>query len=505
MIISYFKSYFTPFFVVCVFISGCGKDKTPVPPPVIELKIVSFSPETGYPGNEVTITGDGFNPEKDKNMVSFNGASSIVKIATAKELLVTVPDSITTGKISVTVNGKTVFSVKDFIRPLLRTPEITFFSPYYGRAGDKVAIYGKNFTEAFNTVRFNGLKAVITNSSPAVILVKVPDGVTDGKISVNVMGEVVTSARNFVVLPLVTAVVSTFAGSGVQGHVNGAANIAQFDFPGDIKMDAAGNLYFIDGQDNKSIRKVTPQGIASTIINLAPYENASRLAVSNSGIIYISDGINHTIKKVSTSGTISVFAGNYGRAGFIDGNGGTARFNKPNGLVLDEEGNLYVSDTQNSAIRKITPNGEVTTAYGNNVNSLVVRPFALVRDLLGNFYVSDADRIIKIERNGKESFIAGGSPGLAREGIGNEVSFYSAIGLTIDKKGVIYVADGNTNHILRVSSDGLVYVIAGNGNFGYLDGPSLQAEFSQPHGVVADENGNIFVTEGNSRIRKIAF
>ena len=168
--------------------------------------------------------------------------------------------------------------------------------------------------------------------------------------------------------------VSTIAGSaGIAGNADGVGNAARFNHPTGVAVDGSGNVYISDATNN-TVRKVSPAGAVSTIAGLAGvsgtqdgvgssalFNNPGGLAVDVSGTLYVADTGNSTIRKISPSGQVSTFAGLPGIAGLMDGSGSNAWFNQPKNVAIDAAGNLFVADTGNAALRKITSSGSVTT------------------------------------------------------------------------------------------------------------------------------------------------
>jgi sugar lactone lactonase YvrE len=172
-------------------------------------------------------------------------------------------------------------------------------------------------------------------------------------------------------------VVTTLAGvAGQQGSVDGIGSDARFELPYGLAVDPSGNLYVSD--QNQTIRKISPDGVVITFAgaageqgsdngagSMARFAQPSGLATDSAGNVYVADTVNHTIRKITPEGVVSTLAGTAGAIGFEDGNGGAARFNFPNDVVVDSAGVVYVADYGNDAIRRITPDGTVTTVAGS--------------------------------------------------------------------------------------------------------------------------------------------
>ncbi|MDR2209492.1 MAG: SMP-30/gluconolactonase/LRE family protein [Azoarcus sp.] len=326
-----------------------------------------------------------------------------------------------------------------------------------------------------------------------------------------------------------TVTVSSFFESGVagfeeeaqSGFADGTGKAAQFDYPRGIAIDKAGNLYVADGLNHR-IRKVTPEGVVSTFAgdherccvcnagNEAQFNSPADITIDTAGNLYVTDARNHRIRKITQEGEVSTFAG--GKEGFADGIGSAARFNNPWGITIDAAGNLYVTDSRNHRIRKITAKGKVSTLAGSGkgfadgVGSAA--QFAFPRDIAidaaGNLYVADVEnhRIRKITPEGEVSTFAGGKGGFA-DGTGSAAQFNNPWGITIDAAGNLYVTDSGNHRIRKVTPKGEVSTFVGNKK-GFADGIGSAAQFVSPHGIAIDAAGNLYVTDlGKHRIRKI--
>ncbi|MFO1500396.1 MAG: hypothetical protein U1G07_18755 [Verrucomicrobiota bacterium] len=332
-------------------------------------------------------------------------------------------------------------------------------------------------------------------------------------------------------------IVSTLAGqAGNPGTADGTGVAAHFNYPA-LTVDAAGTAYVADW-GNHTIRKITPEGIVTTLAGLAGSSGSSNgegrearfhgpqgVAVGAAGSIYVADSGNHLIRKISPTGTVTTLAGLASVPGSDDGTGGSARFNYPTGVALDSANNVYVADAANHMIRKITPDGVVTTLAGmagggenleetgrvDGVSSEArfFGPRGLALDGQRNVYVADSDNqtIRKINSVGVVSTLAGtaGSGG-DENGMGSAARFLDPTGVAVDSAGNLYVAEASGQTIRKITSLGTVSTFAGrSATPGSDDGPSDQARFNTPIDLATDATGTIYVADsGNNTIRKIS-
>ncbi|MCF7762216.1 MAG: immunoglobulin domain-containing protein [Verrucomicrobia bacterium] len=241
------------------------------------------------------------------------------------------------------------------------------------------------------------------------------------------------------------------------------------------------------------------------------------IAVDATGNKFIADSLNHTIRRIDADGLVTTLAGVPGAAGNDDGAGGAARFNGPQGVAVDAEGNILVADSGNHTIRRITPDGQVSTLAGSPGSpgasdgvGLVARftyPYALTVGPSGDIFVADTGNstIRRITANGFVTTFAGaaGITGSA-DGAGSDARFRSPSGLTVDSAGTLYVADTD-NHLIRtISVDGAVVTIAGAaGELGSSNDTGLQARFAFPRGVALDSAGNLFIGDSENKVIRV--
>jgi prepilin-type N-terminal cleavage/methylation domain-containing protein len=246
----------------------------------------------------------------------------------------------------------------------------------------------------------------------------------------------------------------------------------------------------------------------------AQFNNPNGITVDSSGIIYIADFSNHRIRKITAGGTVSTLAGS-GGTGFADGTGTSAVFNYPHGVAVDTSGNVYVADQSNQRIRKITAGGVVTTlagsggqgfADGTGTSAAFNYPAGITVDASGNVYVADTNnyRIRKITSSGVVTTLAGSGVSGFADGTGIAAQFFNPTGVAVDSSGNVYVADAQNNRIRKITSSGVVTTLAGSGAAGFADGTGTAAQFNSPGGVAVDALGTVYVADlSNQRIRKI--
>jgi sugar lactone lactonase YvrE len=353
-----------------------------------------------------------------------------------------------------------------------------------------------------------------------------------GGVAVDSSGNVyVADSSNHVIRRITSAgVVTTLAGSaGFNGSADGTGSAAQFFYPGGVTVDTSGNVYVADTH-SCTIRRVTSGGTVTTLAgkvgagaidatgSAARFNFPESVAVDASGNAYVADSYNQTIRKISSSGAVITLAGLAGNIGSADGNGSAARFNFPQGVTVDGSGNVYVADTYNHTIRKITSAGVVTTlagsagstgsADGSGSAARFFYPDGLAADGSGNVYVADLynHTIRKITSAGAVTTVAG-SAGLSgsTDGTGAAARFYFPEGVAVDGSGTLYVADTYNNTIRKITSGGVVTTLAGlAGSVGSIDGVGNTARFNDPIGVAVDSLGNVYVADvNNDSIRMI--
>ncbi len=323
-------------------------------------------------------------------------------------------------------------------------------------------------------------------------------------------------------------------GGGFRTNLPGSA--ARFWWPIAVAMDAAGNAYVAD-QGNHSISKVTPDGTVTTFAGrsgaagsangagtAARFNLPSGAAVDREGNVFIADTLNNSIRRVTPAGVVSTLAGQAGSRGGADGSGSAAQFNEPFGVALDSAGNVYVADTWNHTIRKVSRAGVVTTlagvagspgsADGTGEAARLNGPNGLVVDSATNIYVADTFnhtiRMLKpVGTEWEVTTLAGeaGSSG-KDDGTNHDARFNEPNGMSLDGAGNLYVVEWANHTIRRLTPDDgnwVVTTLAGSaGNLGSADGKSNDARFNNPAGIALDSAGDFYIADAaNHLVRRV--
>ncbi|MEO8052551.1 MAG: hypothetical protein ABI833_19250 [Acidobacteriota bacterium] len=334
-----------------------------------------------------------------------------------------------------------------------------------------------------------------------------------------------------------TGILSLVAGNGTSGFSGdgGPAIAAQLSSPTGVAVDSAGNLYIADGDrirkvSNGVIITVAGSGISGFSGDNGPATSAqlsspSGVAVDSAGNLYIADTRNSRIRKVS-NGVITTVAGTgaggFGSGGFSGDNGPaiSAQLNFPSGVAVDAAGNLYIADTFNKRIRKVS-NGVITTIAGNGDYgtggdngpatsaqlSLILPSSGVAVDAAGNLYIADNDRV-RMVSSSVITTVAGGpppvSPLVGDNGPATGAPLLYVYGVAVDSAGNLYIADHDSQRIRKVSN-GVITTVAGGGYMLGDNGPATSGQLLSPSGVAVDSGGSLYIADTNdSRIRKVS-
>ncbi len=437
---------YTTFFSRLLILAGlfvmasCKKESKVVPPPTAPV-ITSISPESGQGKDIVVIYGRNFSSNRTENIVRFNGIEATVIEASKGKLQVVSPQNGTTGKITLSIGEQQLEGpIFSYVAP----PEEYLVTTLAG-----TGVAGKT----------DGPGETATFSSPEGVAL-------DGQGNLYV----VDRGNNLLRKIASDGTVSFVAGSGTAAFADGTGSAAQLNFPWKSAVDPQGNIILAD-RDNHRIRKITPAGVVTTIAGTgvagfadgpgdgAKFNQPLDVAVDAAGNIYVADNLNHRIRKIATDGTVNTLAG-AGTIGSADGMGTAAQFRNPSGLDVDADGNIWVADRLNHKIRKITPEGVVTTMAGTGTTGYLDGPAASAR-------------------------------------------FADPYGIAVSTDGSLIIADLNNNKIRKVSAQGTVSTLAGTSS-GFSDGAGVAAQFKSPTDVAVDANGVVYVADlGNNRIRKV--
>jgi hypothetical protein len=319
-------------------------------------------------------------------------------------------------------------------------------------------------------------------------------------------------------------VVTTIAGDGTEGSVDGPVRLAKLHAPIDVAVAADGTVYVADYLSHR-IRKIA-NGQVSTLAgsdssgivdgngSKARFKNPYRVAVDPNGNCYVLDEVDARIRKITPAGEVTTYAG-VAQPGFLDGPAGGAQFLiNAGGLATDRAGNVYVGDTFNERIRAISPAGQVWTVAGDGKEGLLnggalTAEFRYVTsvasDAEDNLYVADAGNfyVRQITPIGLVAVMAGSGVRGYVDGASIAVRFDQMDDMVVDSKGNVFLIDDNS--IRKVTPQGVVSTIAG-AEAGYADGDGSVARFRNPGGLGIDAQDNIYVADiNNNRIRKISF
>jgi hypothetical protein len=515
-----------------IVLGGCGGDGTPAPPTMALLAGNMGGPGSGdgprlgasfFSPHGIAFDNSGslYVADTCNNTIRRIGAAGVVTTiagtigvggsddGTGDKALFQYPEGIasdTTGNIYV------ADPLNHTIRKISPFAQVSTFAGTAGLAGSA------DGTGA--AARFNWPRGVATNSTGTVY--------------------VADTGNNTIRKITPTGVVSTFAGTaGVSGYLDGTGNAARFGLPRSITTDRVGNIYVGD-ESSHYIRKITPAGEVSSfahaelpivlngVVRDPTSFNPAALATDVAGNIYAADDGYNTVRKFTPTAQVTTLAGTprhlwstnfcdrWGNSS--DGSGAEASFTAPSGIATDRNNNVYVADTGASAIRMITPAGEVTTfagvlqaigsADGTGSAALFSDPMGVAIDNAGNAYVADMQNntVRKITPAGVVSTLAGTARLIgSTDGPGSIARFSSPYGVATDSLDNVYITDFGNNTVRKMTPAGVVSTFAGTaGVSGSADGTGTAASFGFLIGIATDRTGNVYVADtGNNTIRKI--
>ena len=305
------------------------------------------------------------------------------------------------------------------------------------------------------------------------------------------------------------------------GSADGAGSNVRFQSPTGIAVTSSGIVYAADTA-NHTIRRISPIGVTSTLAGLpgspgsadgsgtsARFLYPAGLALDAAGDLYVADTGNHLIRRVTPAGLVTTIAGLAGVFGAVDGPAADARFRAPRGVAVDASGNLYVADTDNHTIRRISSRGAVTTLAGSagllggdNGTGGAARfnyPVGIITAAPGSLIIADsANHTIRLMTATSAVSTLAGQAGVigTANGPGSTAKFYNPSGVAVDATGTIYVADTNNHAVRIISPAGVVTTAAGNpGISGRVDGVNQNARFLYPSAVAIDGQGALFIAD----------
>jgi uncharacterized protein (TIGR03437 family) len=331
--------------------------------------------------------------------------------------------------------------------------------------------------------------------------------------------------------------IRTFAGNGIPGSGGdtGPAINASLQSPVSVAFDTTGNLYIADSLNHR-IRKVSPDGIIRTIAGngipdsdgdngpaiQASLKKPQSVTVDATGNLFIADSGNHRIRKVSSDGIIRTVAG--GGPGFVPDDVGPAtdaRLANPLGVAVDGSGNLFIAEAGKHRIRQVSPDGTIRTIAGNElpgfsgdgvlaITASINKPHSVAVDSAGNLFLADTEnhRIRKVSPDGNiQTVVGSGSRGSFGDGGPATNAFlWQPVDIAVDRDGNMFIADSEINRIRKVSVDRTIQTVAGSGLFGFTgdNRPATSASLNRPRSVAVDSAGNLFIADTqNVRIRKV--
>jgi sugar lactone lactonase YvrE len=438
-------------FAVALAATSCGKKGDATPVSLADLTTMDVV--TSQDGT-TAYTGGLFNTTTDISLSSYGVCYS------ATNQTPTTTDT-------KTVDTALLFAYTTKLKSL--SPKTTYYARAYA-VNSAGTGYGKvvQFTTGDGTISAGGTVSTLAGNANAdfvdglgsAAFFDSPQGITigsDGNIYV-------ADSFNSAIRKVTTAGdVTTLSGNGEIGYVDGPIATAQFYAPQSLVTDASGNMYVAD-YGNNIIRKITAGGVVSTFAGSgdagyadgtgtkATFNSPRGLAIDGTGNIFVADLGNNLIRKITPAGVVTTFAGSRGASYLDNATATSATFNKPNGIAIDADNNIYVAEALNHAVRKITQAGVVTTFVGGNKQiTLVGSPSAIAFDKSGNLFIADqGGRILEITKDKVLKPVAGNSTAGFAEGVGTAGIFNSPQGITVDASNNVYVADYYNNRIRKI-------------------------------------------------------
>lgn len=405
------------------------------------------------------------------------------------------------------------------------TPPVTTFS--IGGTVSGLNNAGLTLVNGNNTLDISAnsssftFKDRVTNGTPyQLAIVRQPYGFTDACTLSNASGTVGNADIQDIGVSChpAQAMISPFAGQEAVGGIMTGTGIGTSVVA--FAMDLSGNTYLSDDY-YYLIRKLSPSGQLSVLAGAggpgyadgsgskAQFNGVGSMVTDPSGNLYVTDLYNHAIRKITPDGTVTTLAGN-GKAGDQDGKGMAASFNFPSGLAIDSAGNLFVSEPQSGLIRKVTPDGNVSTyaggsqcCYGSGNGNLLTLN-ALTVDSSGNLYGVDSnhDLLVEISPDKVVTTLAGsGYSAYSVDGVGTKASFFYPNSIAVDALGTLYVTE--RQRVRKVTRDGIVTTLAGGGPETNTAGIGTTVGFNGASDIEIDQLGNLYVL-GATYIRKIS-
>ncbi len=337
-------------------------------------------------------------------------------------------------------------------------------------------------------------------------------------------------------------IISTIVGNGtaISAGDGGLAVNARVHSPIRVKVDAIGNIYIADSKGR--IRKIAPTGIITTVAGNEQLSDSAGggdggqatlsrlgapqgLAVDAAGNIFISEYGEMRIRKVTPNGIITTVAGIFRSIG-SSGDGGpatSAQLNFPNSVTVDAAGSLYIAEGSGNRIRKVSPNGIISTIAGTGIggyggdggsatSALLSGPDDVALDAAGNLYITDRgnSRIRQVDINGIITTVAGGSidSNLGDGGLATLARINNPSGIAVDAAGNIFISDTLNRRIRKVDTNGIITTVVGTGQSGSTGdgGLAINATLREAYGITLDARGNLYIADAlASRVRKVTY